>query len=143
MQNFGGKRGDYTFTIEPVGSPAETDDHGDTRESATEVRAGLRVSGYIDHFNDYDYFRFSAREEEELSFSLYGDFLNSLSSQVYHADGSTTENWPNQCELADPPEYGERYGINWWVPQTGEYYLALYDLVDMVGEYEFEILQYG
>ncbi len=143
VQNFGGKRGDYTFTIEPVGSPAEADGHRDTPESATEVRAGLRVSGYIDHFNDYDYFRFSAREGEELSFSFYGDFLNSLCSQVYHADGSTTENWPNLCELADPPEYRERYGINWWAPQTGEYYLALYGMVDMVGEYEFAINQSG
>jgi len=139
VQNFGGKSGDYTFTIEPVGPPAETDDHGDTPESATEVRPGLRVTGNIGQSFDYDYFRFSAREGEELSFSFFGDFLNFLCSQVYHADGSATEFWPNLCELEDPPMYGERYGVNWWVPHTGEYYLVLNGMADAVGEYEFEI----
>ena len=68
VQNFGGKSGNYTFTIEPAGP----DDHGDTPESATEVRSGQRVSGNIDHSLDYDYFIFSAKEGSRYLFEFNG-----------------------------------------------------------------------
>lgn len=139
VQNFGGKSGDYTFTIELLEPTAEADDHGDTFESATEVIRGQRVSGNIDHSLDYDYFRFSAREGEGLAFSFHGDYLNFLCTQVYHADGSATEFWANSCKQEDPPVYEDRYGIHWWTPHTGEYYLVLYGMADTAGAYEFEI----
>ena len=138
VQNFGGKTGDYALTITPVDVP-ETDDHGDTPESATEIRLGRRVSGTIDHAFDYDYFRFSAGEGEEYFFDFYGNFLNSLCSELYLSNGTAVRNWPNSCNIAERPSYGESYGIHWWSPKTGEYFLALYGFMERVGDYEFEI----
>ena len=138
VQNFGGKTGDYALTITSVDIP-ETDDHGDTPESATEIRLGRRVSGTIDHAFDYDYFRFSAGEGEEYFFDFYGNFLNSLCSELYLSNGTAVRNWPNSCNIAERPSYGESYGIHWWSPQTDEYYLELYGFMERVGDYEFEI----
>ena len=138
VQNFGGKTGDYNLTITPIDVP-ETDDHGDTAESATRIRLGRLVSGNIDHEFDYDYFNFNAREGEEYSFDFYGDFLNFLCSQLYLSDGTAVVNWPNSCKVAERPNYGDNYGINWWAPQTDEYYLEFYGDLGSVGGYEFEI----
>ena len=60
VQNFGGKTGQYTFTITPfVTIP---DDHGDTPGTATDIPVKGSVKGTIDHSSDIDVFRFAAVE---------------------------------------------------------------------------------
>ena len=70
VQNFGGKTGDYALTITSVDIP-ETDDHGDTAESATRIRLERSVNGTINDALDYDYFSFNAEEGEKYSFDIY------------------------------------------------------------------------
>ena len=138
VQNFGGKTGDYAFTITPI-DVTDADDHGDAPESATRIRLGRSVNGTIDHAFDYDYFSFNARKGEEYFFDFYGNFLNSLCSELYLSDGTAVRNWPNSCNEAERPSYGESYGIHWWSPQTGEYFLALYGMMESIGGYKFEV----
>ncbi|MCY4527414.1 MAG: hypothetical protein OXD46_00055 [Chloroflexi bacterium] len=56
VQNFGGKTGQYTFTITPLVSTQ--DDHGDTPATATDIPVNGIVNGTIDHSGDVDVFRF-------------------------------------------------------------------------------------
>ncbi len=56
VQNFGGKTGQYTFTITPLVSTQ--DDHGDTPATATDIPVNGIVNGTIDHSGDVDIFRF-------------------------------------------------------------------------------------
>ena len=139
VQNFGGKSGEYTFTIEPV----ETDDHGDTPESATEVSPGLRVSGNIDHSFDYDYFSFSAREGLRYLFEFNVDFPNQPCADLYYEDGTKVADLTNHCEKWSQSGLESHTIAQWIASQTGLYYLGLYGNSEEGGEYEFEINQSG
>ena len=138
VQNFGGKTGDYAFTITPV-APAGPDDHGDEPESATEIGLGRLVSGNIDHDFDYDYFSFDAREGEEYTFNYYGGSFNILCADLIHRDGSRDSDWNNDCDIIGRWNYSETFGQSWIAQETGTYYLVLYGYAVRVGRYEFEV----
>ena len=138
VQNFGGKSGDYTFSIVPVEVP-ERDDHGDTPETATKIRTGQSVTGTIEHDFDYDYFRFSAAEDEEFFFEIHEDSYDSPCIVLHNKEVSVISNWYNECDGISRTSYAQGYRLHWRAPQADEYFIAFYGFTGRIGIYEFEI----
>ena len=137
VQNFGGKEGEYTFTIEPVEEPAE-DDHGNGIESATRIGRNDEIRGTIDGTFDADYFRISASEGRTYHFFFSPKQTTDLCMQMHQADGSRDSEWYNRCDHGNLWEGGKVHGIAWTAPKTGDFYLAVSGFMESVGEYTFE-----
>ena len=67
-------------SISESGEPTLSDDHGDTRNTATKIELNHSVSGNLETAGDIDYFRFSLREEGTTTISTTGstDTLGTL-----------------------------------------------------------------
>ena len=139
VQNFGGKTGEYTFTITPVEEP-EADDHGNGIESATRVGRFKDIHGTIDGTFDEDYFRFSAHEGRVYHIFMWPEQSADLCAQMYRADGSRSSEWHNRCDHGSLWEGGQVHGISWVAPETGDFYLAMSGFMESVGDYRFEII---
>ncbi len=139
VQNFGGKTGEYTFTITPVDEP-ETDDHGNGVESATRVGRFKEIHGTIDGTFDEDYFRFSAHEGRVYHIFMWPEQTVDLCAQMYRADGSRSTEWHNRCDHGSLWAGGRVHGAIWVAPETGDFYLAMSGFMESVGDYKFEII---
>ena len=139
VQNFGGKTGEYTFTITPV-EESEADDHGNRIESATRVGRFKEIHGTIDGTFDEDYFLFSAHEGRVYHIFMWPEQSADLCAQMYRADGSRSSEWHNRCDHGSLWEGGQVHGISWVAPETGDFYLAMSGFMESVGDYRFEII---
>ena len=139
VQNFGGKTGDYTFTIVPQ-EEAEEDDHGNGLESSTRIGRFKEIHGTIDDTFDEDYFRFNASEGRVYHIFFWPDQTTDLCAQMYRADGSRSSEWHNRCDHGNLWDGGRVHGIRWVAPETGDFYLAMSGFMESVGEYKFEII---
>ena len=139
VQNFGGKTGDYAFTIAPAEESA-ADDHGNGPESATRIGRSKRIHGTIDDTFDEDYFRFNAYEGRVYHIFMRPKSTTDLCTQMYRADGNRSSEWHNRCDHGNLWEGGLVHGIRWVAPETGDFYLAISGFMESVGEYNFEII---
>ena len=139
VQNFGGKTGDYSFTIVPA-EEATADDHGDSPGSATRIGRFKRIHGTIDDTFDEDYFRFNAYEGRVYHIFMRSKSTTDLCAQMYRADGNRSSEWHNRCDHGNLWEGGLVHGIRWVAPETGDFYLAISGFMESLGDYNFEII---
>ena len=86
--------------ISDSGETASSDDHGDTRNTATKIELNRSVSGNLETQGDIDYFRFSLRDEGTTTISTTGrtDTLGTLINNsgnfiATNDDGGSGENF--------------------------------------------------
>ena len=92
------------------------DDHGDTRQSATSISAGL-ISGAIDPPSDLDYFRFSAQAGATYTIEVLLDTHPDTGLALYDSRGNFLE----ENDDGDGMDGGSR--LEWTAPASGDYYL--------------------
>ena len=84
VQGFGSATGSYTFVAEfDPDNNHRPDDHGDTRQAATALRANSSLSGAIDYASDEDWFRLVLPPHPD-----YSD-LHELGRILLYTTGST------------------------------------------------------
>ena len=109
-----------------VGAAAQTDDHGDDRDSATHVELPSETAGEIDPGHDQDWFRFEVAASDEVTAESTGG-LDTVGT-LYDADG-------NQLAANDDASAGT---LNFRIQQTldaGTYYVRVRSFGSGTGGY--------
>ena len=136
VQNFGGKTGPYTVTIDTADDPE--DDHGDTLATSTGVTLREVVEGVVDDDFDYDYFGFQAVEDKRYRVRVEGGTLDRFRIRLYAFDGAAPANW-RRNRFSDGSSNGDLGTINWLAPISGQYYVAVDGAHGRVGTYTITI----
>ena len=100
------------------------DDHSNSPTDATEIAVGEQVTGTVDSWLDFDYFRFQAEEgrryeivvSDESVLNQYGGPINAT---LYEPDG-ITETWGGSRGTG--PDGAQ---IEWEAPASGTYYFKV------------------
>ena len=140
FQNPGGDTGDYNLAILPGFS--DVDDHADISSAATDLAEGQEEFGSLDHWADYDWFRFQAQEGTQYEIAL--DYPGADSDipdprvTLHGGDGLT----PEQRFVANARRLSGKY-IQWVAPDSGPYYVAVWSPKGDVVSYTIGVSQPG
>ena len=136
VQNFGGRTGPYTLTIDPIDD--EPDDHGDTLATSTSLSPGEATWGLVDDDFDYDYFRFEAVRDRTYRIDVTGTTLEHFRVRLYASDGAAPTNW-HRNRYRDDSSAVDRASIEWTAPSSGEHYLAIDGAFGSIGTYTVKV----
>ena len=78
--------GDGSWSATATGTP---DDHGDTRDTATDLQVGTDVGGAIDIRGDVDYFKFNLTQSSNVI--VQGSSARTLGGFLYDSDGELVD----------------------------------------------------
>ena len=111
------------------------DAHGDEPTSANRVEAGGSVTGALDYFFDFDYFRFQAQVGQKYRITVQHPSLPPDWLAIYAPDGATQETRGEKSRSATPsgPE------VLWAAPTAGDYYVAVRNFGGLTGAYTLNI----
>ena len=119
--------GGYRLSLSSSGA---SDDHGDSRSSATGISVGSRVNGVIETSSDEDYFSFQAQSgwTYTIETSVASDSGVDTVITLYSANG-----WP--LEGDDNGGDGVASKIVWTAPSSATYYVEVEDYSTATGGY--------
>ena len=119
--------GGYRLSLSSSGA---SDDHGDSRSSATGISVGSRVNGVIETSSDEDYFSFQAQSgwTYTIETSVASDSGVDTVITLYSANG-----WP--LEGDDNGGDGVASKIVWTAPSSATYYVEVEDVLTATGGY--------
>ena len=129
-----GQTGDYRVTV-VLGVPGQ-DDHGDVPGFATQIDVGQRVSGVLEHPNDFDYFRFQAQAGLRYEISTRFEGESDRRVLLYGPDGV--------ADVARYSDFGQRQSgkyFVWDATEPGEYFAVMFSPKGDMGPYSVELAQ--
>ena len=110
-----------------------SDDHGDSEDVATEVMVGQAVEGSLDYSFDFDYFKIEAEGGQQFRLELEHGTLRPDSVVIFTGTGERSAGVKSAMQASSGPL------IQWIVPVTGTYYVAVLNLRGDSGRYVLRI----
>ena len=104
-----------------------SDDHGDSKETATEVAVGQVVVGNLEYRFDFDYFKLQAQENQKFRFEVDHETLRTDNVIIFAAG------------VKDKARVSSGTLVQWVAPSTDTYYFAILSLRGETGRYTLQI----